>query len=329
MDNLLRPVRSRKKIQSSIDRFENLSLNESTKPRSDSTKSRPSILDLSTSTDSENASPVFDIRPSIASSATSASSHLSPKTHKRHDSTAFLQKSYLKKPPPSTLIDDAREILKSQPDHEDLLAVLQYLDCGIRGKHDFNIHCPGPKAAQIINILVTSAIPDHWPVLSYSNLSKHDAMIKQLLLTVLRSIAGIGAFLLQIRTLSADKASGVLTRTMTEVLATMIKGQDTLKQLVQETRSLYTNEAQRRNAWNETVSLFAGSKILSIVAQAYATVEANDTTCPWLSQGAEYTRWLARNIVSMATSLDTTDDVSWTMLSQVMKRGLSLGYRGM
>ena len=154
-------------------------------------------------------------------------------------------------------------------------------------------------------------------------------MIKQLLSTVLRSIAGIGAFLLQIRTLSAEKASGVLTRTMTEVLATMIKGQDTLKQLLQETQSLYTNEAQRRNAWNEIVSLLAGSKILSVVAQAYSTIEADDIAILWLSQGAEYTRWLARNIISMATSLDATDDVSWTMLSQVMKRGLSLGYRGM
>ena len=328
MDSLLRPVKSVKKLQRSIDRFENLALTESTKPRSNSTKSKRSIVDLSTPIDSENTTPVFDIRPSIASSSTSASSHSIKKTHKRHDSTAFLQKSYLKKPPPSTLIDDAREILKSQPDHEDLLAVLQYLDCGVRGKHDFNIHRFGPKAAQIINILVTTIIPDHWPVLSSSNLSKHDAMTKQLLLTTFRSIAGIGAFLMQIRTLSTKTTSGALTRTTIEVLATVIKGEDTLKRLVQETQTLYTNEAQRRNAWNETVSLLAGSKILSVVAQAYSAIEADNVEALWLSQGAEHTRWLARNIVSTATSLDVAHDVSWAMLSQVMKRGLSLGYRG-
>ena len=209
MDGLLTEIKTVKKVQSNIDRFENLSIQETTKPRSNSGKSKRSLIEISSSSASDSQSEPFDLHASIASSIDAKPTN---KKHKRHDSTAFLQKSYLQEPAASStsLFDDAREILRTQPDQEDLLAVLQYLRYGIENKHDFNIHIAGPKAAQIVNVLVTVTLPDQWHNLRPPKLSDTDRQLKDLLILVLRSVAGLGALLMQIRSLSAKKENTML-----------------------------------------------------------------------------------------------------------------------
>ena len=113
MDGLLTEIKSVKKVQSNIDKFENLSLEERTKSRSNSTKSKRSIVDITSSNGSDAISEPFDLQPSTATSQTSISPRHAVKKHKRHDSTAFLQKSYLVKVTAGSLTDDAREILKA------------------------------------------------------------------------------------------------------------------------------------------------------------------------------------------------------------------------
>lgn len=335
MEGLIKPVKTTRKVQNNINRFENLSLKDTSSSRPASSKSKVSILDLSP-VDSDPASDQFSLRPSVDSSHTSVSVQSSHKEHKRLDSTAFLQKSYLEQSSPASLPDDAREILKSQPDNEALIAVLQYLQYGTEGKHDFNVRLPSPKASQIINILVTVTIPDQWLHLKAHKLSKQEMQVKKLLLGCLKSVAGIGALLMQIRQLSvtnSDKTDHLLKDAIS-VVSLLLTGNETLKYFLADTNKLFNSDIQRCVYWQEVLSLLAGSKVLSTMAQALTSIQQSDDkeAIPlWLGDGSEYSRWLARNLSTAAiisSSGGGPESSQINMLSQVLKRGLSLGYRG-
>ena len=336
MEDLFKPVKTTRKVQTNIDKFETLSLNESTPvPRPASTKSKVSIIDLS-SEGSDGASETFSLRPSHDSSRNSHSSESQQNNHKRHDSTAFLQKAYLDKAAPASLSDDAREILRSQPEVEDLDAVLQYLQYGIEGKHDFNIRVPGPKASQIINVLVTVTIPDLWQPLQQKRLSAQHTKLKSNLIASLTSVAGIGALLMQTRRLSTatvDQQNSLLVDT-TSVLASILVGRRVLANFLSDATKLPLTDAQRLVFWQEVTSLFAGSKIFSTMSQVYAThadLDGLKHSTRWLGDGPEYSKWLGKNISAVAIGATTPsigDTPQMKMLSQVLKRGLNLGYRG-
>lgn len=335
MDDLFKPVKTTRKVQSHIEKFETLSLSEPRVSQPATNKPKISILDLSPE-EGDVESETFNLRPSVDSSASHKATQPIHKLHKRHDSTAFLDKTYLEKNAPRSLPDDAREILKSQPDREDLFAVLQYLQYGIEGRHDFNIHVPGPKASQIINVLVTVTIPDQWLHLRGTNHSQEDKRLKAILLSSLTSVAGIGALLMQARRLSStstDNDNPLLEDAVT-ILSTILNGSKMLSEFLSDSMKLFTVETQRRVFWQETTALFAGSKIFTTMAQILAThrsLDSQGARVAWLGDGPEYSKWLARNISAAATSLptpNTSGDAQFSMLCQVLKRGLSLGYRG-
>ncbi|KAK6366328.1 telomere binding protein [Exophiala oligosperma] len=334
MDDLLKPIKTSWKVQNNIDKFESMSLKDTPSARPGSAKSKVSILDLDNESN-DGAGDQFSIRPSIDSSHTSISASSDPKKHKSHDSTAFLQKSYLDNSPPPSLSDDAREVLKSQPDSEDLIAVLQYLQYGIQGRHDFNIRIPSPKASQIINVLVTTTVPDQWLHLRSSDLSKTDALLKKLLLSCLKSVAGIGALLMQIKqltTTNSQKTNPVLEDAIS-VVGILLSGNGIVKELLIDATTFFPSETQRRVYWQEVTSLLAGSKVLSTIAQALAKTEQSDERnlmTSWLGDGAEYSRWLGKNISTAATacvSMSFSGIHYMNMLCQLLKRGLGLGYR--
>ncbi|KAI1618478.1 telomere length regulation protein-domain-containing protein [Exophiala viscosa] len=334
MDDLFKPIKSTRKVQSNIDRFETLSLRDTSASRPNSGKPKVSILDLSSEVD-DNASDEFSLRPSIDSSNSSVSIKSSHQTHKRHASTAFHQKSYLDNTAPASLPNDAREILKSQPDQDDLSAVLQYLQYGIEGKHDFNIRLPSPKASQIVNVLVTVTIPDQWTHLEDGQLTKIQAQIKRSLIACLRSVAGLGALLMQIRQHSVSKpgAANPLLTDAVSVLSSVLSGTTVLKDFLSDAVRLFDNDTRRRVFWQEVTSLFAGSRIFSTLSQAFATIHKHvprKDKVSWLADGREYSKWLARNIAMAAidsSSTSAADTLRMDMLCQVSKRGLSLGYR--
>jgi hypothetical protein len=334
MEDLFQPIQTTRKVQTNIERFETLSLKDPTPSiRPASTKSKVSIVDLG-SEGSDGASQNFSSRPSHDSSLASASADTHQNSHKRHPSTAFIQKSYLDESPPASLPDDAREILKGQPEVEDLGAVLQYLQYGIAGKHDFNIRVPSPRASQIINVLVTVTIPDLWAPLQQKRLSRNHANLKANLLSSLTSVAGLGALLMQVKRLSAASTgsqNALLVDTIS-VLSSVLTGTHTLSEFLRDATTLLSAEAQRRVFWQEVVALLAGSKILSTMSQVFTVhqdVEGLSAATKWLGDGLEYSKWLAKNISAVAVAtLPTADPQRTNMLSQVLKRALSLGYRG-
>ncbi len=336
MADIFKPIKTTRKVQTNIDKFETLSLKDTppVTPTSltGSTKSKISIIALG-SEPSDGASETFSLRPSLDSSITSQSAESRKSNHKRPQSVAFIQKSYLEQAPPATLPDDAREILKGQPEVEDLAAVLQYLQYGIEGKHDFNIRLPGPKASQIINVLVTVTIPDLWQPLQQKRLSRNHANLKSNLISSLTSVAGLGALLMQIKRLSGINPGqqNPLLVDMITVLASVLQSTQTLSRFLGDATTLLSTEAQRRVYWQEVTALLAGSKVLSAVSQAFKTqqsLEGLGEGTKWLGDGLEYSKWLSRNISAVAVTILSSSDAQQTMLSQVLKRALSLGYRG-
>lgn len=334
MDEDFKPVKTIRKVGNNTDKFESLSLKDISASQPAKTASRIKILDIDLD-DVDTASESLSLRPA-ADSSHNAISAPSSHTQDHHNSRAFLSKSYLQKTAPNSLPDDALEILKAQPDNQVLAAVLRYLQCGIQGQHGFNVRLPSPKASQIINALVTITIPDHWLRLRPANPSKDDQQLKQSLLACLKSVAGIGALLMQIRQLSAtksDSANPILEDAMS-ILSLILARERVLDDFLSDANSLYKSETQRRVFWQEVTSLLAGSKVFATMAEVLATLRGPDIdkrTTSWLGDGPQYSKWLAVNISAAAISCSTTshaDDQQWKFLGQVLKRGLSLGYRG-
>ncbi|KIX98731.1 uncharacterized protein Z520_05192 [Fonsecaea multimorphosa CBS 102226] len=335
MDGLLEPIKTTRKVQRNIDKFETLSLKDPAPvSRQVSTQPKISVLDITTEA-SDSADDTLSLRPSVGTSTSRISTEVQQTKHKRQDSTAFLQKTYLDKSPPASLLDDALEILKNQPNSEDLAAVLQYLQYGIEGRHDFNIHVPAPKASQIINILVTVTIPDQWLHLRQPTLSRADMQLRTALLSSLTSVAGLGALLMQIRRLSSMNAgqdSSLLEDTVF-VLSTILAGNTIISKFLSHAVKTIPADTQRRVFWQEATALLAGSKILTTMSQVFATfrdVKGAGENGKWLGDGNEYSRWLARNISSAAASFNTmphSNSQQMSLLCQVLKRGLNLGYR--
>ncbi|RMD39429.1 hypothetical protein DV735_g5704, partial [Chaetothyriales sp. CBS 134920] len=324
MDGLLSAVQTTRTVRSNIDKFESLSLNHSSSPGpSSSTKPKKSVLDITSGGD-ESIDTSFDLTPSADSSTP-----LHKKT-KRYSATPFLEKSYLTKAADAdTLPDQASEILRSQPQPDDLLAVLQYLQAGVDGKHGFSVHIASPVASQIIAAIVTNIIPDYWHTYQRAELSTLETKCREHIVNVLRSVPGLGALLLQLKHLStAGLAQKPVLLDTASVLATVLKPSTTLRELLQDTVKLYTKQTVRHAVWQEVVALLAGSKVLSVASQAVQSTSLEiGSGSVFIADGVQYAQWLARNISTTAISLSPTDPHSWAMLSRISKRGLNLGYR--
>ena len=310
MGDLLTPVQTTRKVKSNVEKFETLSLND---------QPHPPVEVIQVSSNRRNGGPTKHTK------------------HKKQDSAAFLQKTYLQNDSSSeTLPEDAKEILKSQPDHEDFLAVLQYLQFGIEGKQDFNIRASGQKASQILNILVTVTIPDRWANLNTKPISKQDREAKSVLLSCLTCVAGLGALHAQIKRLtglamSTNTAQSLVLKDSIDVLAAVLDPSSFIDAVLGDTLKLNIKPTQRAVLWQELCSFVAGGKILSAVAQALPLTDSGkdgEKTAGWLGDGNQYSKWLARNICHAATKFAVVQGEAWAMLAQLMKRGLSLGHSG-
>lgn len=338
-------VKESKGVQNNIEKFESLSINQSIRSGANTDKaiSRP-IIEVSSSSNDSGPPPLVtpastrSLRSEISTSQTSISAangsepaDVSSK-RPRPDSAIFIQRSYLGEKAGSSLPDDAREILKCQPNIEDIAAVLTYLQCGIDGQHDFNIKKTSPKASLLVQVLVNTTIPDVWSILSSNGASNHQIHLRAMLLQCLRSVIGIEALLGRIARLSNLSRSDNTTpvKMTLDFLTAMLQGSRVIFMMLQDMTRLYSISVDQRLFWQSTVSLFAGSKVLVSVARAHASLHLEDSvnriaSSTWLAETAAYSKWLAGNIAYAATNTPVQHGQSWICLSQLTKRAMSLG----
>jgi telomere length regulation protein len=243
-----------------------------------------------------------------------------------------------------TSADYILEELKSKPDSDHLFQVLATLDPSSKeaATRQFDIRLPSPATAQILQVLVSTTIPDHWDSLKVKpkDAKSRNAKVRAALLRCLCSVAGVSSLVAQLRTLitaarsSAQHAEGsshhLQARDILAVLSALLKPKDFLLRLYAGISSAYDNGTKVQVAWKEFISLIASSKVLSIAAEAL-TIDKESSDSPsvsWVGEGHSYATWLGQNICYMVSKTDPSNQERWKAIASLTSRALSLGYTG-
>jgi telomere length regulation protein len=234
---------------------------------------------------------------------------------------------------------DALKALRSQPDLDLLTRVLRFLDSSKDRINDFNIRIPGPKAAQIIFVLISEIAPNYWALLAIPSRLKE----QRLLLQCLRSVSGIGAITARLRYFldagsktRADEALAAkeIPKTLESLLSlleTLLRKENLISNIWNDVATLNSNSSQKNLHWKEFVSLVGGGRILSLAAEAHQVLSQQSSEiqhASWLGIGNEYSSWLGRNVTYMITDSKTQEPGNLKPLAQLVGRAMSLGYTG-
>ncbi|KAJ5994476.1 hypothetical protein N7451_010200 [Penicillium sp. IBT 35674x] len=235
---------------------------------------------------------------------------------------------------PNQIID----VLRSQPSSEQISAVLAALDPFNKFKTlNVDIRVPGPVSAQILQILVSTTIPDHWASVVGNDKKVRKTKIRAALLRCLSSVAGIGSLVARLRSLiasaraSAQQTQGSSSHSAIQdvlsVLAALLEPKVLLFRLYGDNLSLYDNHTRQKVSWNEIVSLVASGKIVSTAAEALAMAnQIQLSSITWVGDGRRYASWLGANISHFISKLDINDEGGRSFVASFTERALSLGY---
>ena len=227
--------------------------------------------------------------------------------------------------------DDVLLVLKKEPTTKQLFDALTVL---VEGRNDFNIKAASAKGAQIINVLVTTIIPDYWATITATHASEKASQIRELLVQVLRSVAGIGALVTSLKV--TDKArtneqKALLAKDKIECLAQVLAPKD-LVFVVLEDVTKFNSETQQHVLWQEFISSIAGGRLLSTTSEVIHATKCLDPDRDedaWVADGRKYASWVGKNINSALLKLSPSDRKYWLMIAQMAKRSISLAHPGM
>lgn len=232
----------------------------------------------------------------------------------------------------ATSPEEALRILRSQPDTETLIGTLRQLSPKDEFGTSFSLAATGPLQAQIINTLLNSIIPTFWSTLE----EKHEV----LLLDCLRNVAGLNAVVAKLRSLSStspNKGDGnsqqlLGLRDVTDHIFYR-HTDDFAHELWTGLEAAISDLVKRQLAWKEAVNLLGSGKVIAAAAQAEDAARTQATAgrmaASWLSNGAEYSTWLGKNIARLLTGRDAIADVgSPEAAAKLLGKALNLGYPG-
>ena len=206
--------------------------------------------------------------------------------------------------------EDALQILRSEPDTDSLLLILKRLSTVDGFESRFDIRCPSPLAAQIINTIVSSIIPIFW-----SALEKQD---RSLLTACVSNVAGLNGAIAKIQLLvSQSKSSKVqdhaqALQDLFSVANDLFKG-DHLASTVWTGLQRSTSEKTKRDlAWKECSNLLGSGKVANVLAEAEDILQSSEgtTTKSSITNSHEYAVWLGSNVAQMLiTESETNQEV--------------------
>ena len=238
--------------------------------------------------------------------------------------------------------EHALDILKSKPDNQELDRVLRWLKSTVSHHEGFNIKVPGPKASEIIYILISDIIPIYW-------VTKHESAVSDqsrgnnLLVYCLSSVAGLGAIVSRLRLLLShlkdpqgqSDVSGIRktqpVELLIDVLEAILGNNGFVLSIWNDINAWSLQPSQKSLQWKEFISLVASGKLLSIASEATATVKNSESSVSpgsWVGGGHKYAAWLGSNVQHMLGASVASDFEGPKMLSQLLKKALILGYIG-
>lgn len=230
-------------------------------------------------------------------------------------------------------VDEVIDILKSEPDYDTLGSALRLLVRGGQKIGGFNIAASGPDAAKVIHVLVTEIVPNYWALLKESATDKGEQNL-DFLLDTLRSLAGINAILLRLRSLTQElkgEVSGVkrpdvqLNLTIVlDLLCEVLDGDDRIARIWASVSS-GSDVLRQRILAREFTNVLGGGRIISLTAEGGAIAsQVEKNTSHWTANGTEYARWLTRNIVTWSKACPQPDDTK--LKADLLSKAMHLGY---
>jgi telomere length regulation protein len=286
-------------------------------------------------------------------------------TTRRKDASPLLQEVHstsnaIKKPsvsaratgePVAKSAGEALEILRHEPGYESLVTTLHLLKLGRFEQEIFHIASPSAIGAQVIHTLVTDIAPNYWTLLqedagdqtgSGKNRAKKGSTTDlQLFLACISNVPGINAVLLRLRALTQEAKSEkkdvkrpdlvANLRITLNLLEAVLEGKDCVQRLWTAATVEADAPAKRRPLSQEFLALLGSGRVVSYAAEADEILRlAGDTkrseSARWVINGAEYSRWLGRNITTWAANDVSLDDAK--LCSDLLARSLRLGYAG-
>lgn len=219
--------------------------------------------------------------------------------------------------------ESALEALKSQPDHDTVKNVVEFLT-----SDGFNL-LADPLNASIAHQLVNDTIPNYWGLLKSSAQG-------ELLIKALRSPIGIGHLITRLRSLVTDsrqKRTPDQNRSTLEHIQDVIDifdrmlRNDQASRLVLQDVLVYGNSIQRKLMWREYLSQIASGRVLSLIAEAEDILKNKEIkrAASWTASGTAYAAWLGRNIVGLLEGGDDREEYV-TSVTELCSKALGLGY---
>ena len=248
--------------------------------------------------------------------------------------------------PNITSPEDVYKALGSEPNIEAVLKVLKWLEAT---EDQFRWKIPSPKAARVTNLLVNIILPDHWPHMQDAEATAYKKA-RKLFLRFLTSLTGIGNLVTRLQSLSMhrknelqqqqqqDATAKIKTSTTEEVrlfqdviavLQSILAKEGVLTKLWDEFEASDVKPLQRGLLCKEVVNLLAGSRVLSVSAEAFAIIDELSPDVGsrgWVGDGQQYTSWLASNIKGMVLAKDQILKERQLQVTALFKRAMSLGY---
>lgn len=233
--------------------------------------------------------------------------------------TARIQVSSIDRP------EDALQLLRSEPDTESLLSTLERVSTVDGFKDTFDIRCPSPLAAQIINTIVSSIIPTFW-----SALEKQD---RRLITACISNVAGLNSVIAKIQLLISQSKSSKAqdhAQTLQDVfdVANELFQDDHLASTIWTGLQQSAGEKTKRElAWKEASNLLGSGKVANILTEAEDILRSNGgrASKSSVANSHKYATWLGSNIAQILTTRSEAPQEIHTGVAALLSRALSLG----
>ncbi|EWY93416.1 hypothetical protein FOYG_06629 [Fusarium oxysporum NRRL 32931] len=236
--------------------------------------------------------------------------------------------------------DEIIDALKSQPDYDTLISVLNFLNNPKPASSNFSFSTPNPKTASIIHLLVSEIASNYWTLLLEGNI-EDDAKGKtelprdaDLFLGCLRSLTGLNAVITQLRVLIQESRLGgkeekrvdlsINAGILLSILSSIIGSARSIPTMWSSSTKGISNAALQRVQCQKLASILTNGQIVSIAAEALEVMGRHqvDDGVHWIADGLQYSRWVGNAIVSWVHSSPEPDGM--TFACELFQKSLSL-----
>ncbi|KAF5705190.1 TEL2-like protein [Fusarium globosum] len=272
-----------------------------------------------------------------------STTYLKPRNEPEPLFTEVKPASTQKKPPSISDKSTADEIinaLKSQPDYDTLVSILNFLNNPKSASSNFSFSTPSPKSASIIHLLVSEIASNYWTLLlerdieDYTKGKTELPRDADLFLGCLRSLTGLNAVITQLRVLIQESRLGgkeerradlsINAGILLSILSSIISSAQSISTIWSTSIKGISSVALQRVQCQKLVSILSNGQIVSIAAEALEVMGRDkvDDGVHWIADGLKYSTWMGNAIVSWVHSSPEPDGMAFAC--ELFQKSLSL-----